>query len=46
MWKSSYFCCRIGFQKGRPSPEDQKGTPVEIRDYTRSCKFHNDAAYL
>lgn len=29
--------------EGTSVPEDEKGTPVRIRDYTRSCKFRNQA---
>ena len=41
----SYICKRIKVSVASADARDEKGTSVEVRDYTRSCEFLNDYAH-
>lgn len=36
---NSFIFAEVSGSRRDIRPEDEKGTPVRIRDYTRSCKF-------
>ena len=39
LWGILLYLRKYRVSEGTSVPEDEKGTPVRIRDYTRSCKF-------
>lgn len=43
--KYSYICSPSKVPRRRLPARDQKGTPVRIRDYSRSCKLRREAAH-
>jgi len=43
--RQKHYLCRYKDDGSRRSPRrDEKGTPVQVRDYPRSCNFHAKAA--